>query len=292
MQDRSRNGTYLNGSPLRPGAPAVLSSGDVLSLVLCVNPLTQLCFVFEECPVPPPNWTRAANAQEGAGSSAQSGNTAVRRPTATGGDALGAGGAAGAAAGAAPYPVLPVGLPRASGNLNAALSAAAVAAALAAGRGTSRNSRGHRAGRSNRSPAAAATSTAGTETLGLVDPLAAAAPHRLSGTGFSEGGVEQWPSGAGPREVTSPQPSLPPASLPQSPDRRRITRWVGYLHLVRLQVPLAGLTTGKRVRQQQTVSAIDSPVLRCVCKVTQTAYTHPFATQAVHGQWCASLAVA
>eukprot|EP00198_Chlamydomonas_reinhardtii_P013103 XP_001702440.1 predicted protein [Chlamydomonas reinhardtii] len=224
VQDRSRNGTYLNGSPLRPGAPAVLSSGDVLSLVLCVNPLTQLCFVFEECPVPPPNWTRAANAQEGAGSSAQSGNTAVRRPTATGGDALGAGGAAGAAAGAAPYPVLPVGLPRASGNLNAALSAAAVAAALAAGRGTSRNSRGHRAGRSNRSPAAAATSTAGTETLGLVDPLAAAAPHRLSGTGFSEGGVEQWPSGAGPREVTSPQPSLPPASLPQSPDRRRITR--------------------------------------------------------------------
>ncbi|GLC41954.1 TNF receptor-associated factor 4 [Pleodorina starrii] len=47
-QDHSRNGTFLNGVPLQPGRPIVLSHGDRISLVLSVNPLSELSYLYEE----------------------------------------------------------------------------------------------------------------------------------------------------------------------------------------------------------------------------------------------------
>ncbi|GLI62552.1 hypothetical protein VaNZ11_005219 [Volvox africanus] len=48
MEDYSRNGTFLNGVPLRPGHSIALSSGDRISLVLSVNPLAEVSYKYEE----------------------------------------------------------------------------------------------------------------------------------------------------------------------------------------------------------------------------------------------------
>ncbi|PNH06810.1 hypothetical protein TSOC_006795 [Tetrabaena socialis] len=53
IEDHSRNGTFLNGVPLPPGRPIVLSNGDRISLVLSVNPLAEVTYKYEEA-VPHP----------------------------------------------------------------------------------------------------------------------------------------------------------------------------------------------------------------------------------------------
>ncbi|GIL62857.1 hypothetical protein Vafri_17074, partial [Volvox africanus] len=48
IADHSRNGTFLNGAPLRQGRPIALSNGDRISLVLSVNPLCEVSYKYEE----------------------------------------------------------------------------------------------------------------------------------------------------------------------------------------------------------------------------------------------------
>ncbi|KAG2496871.1 hypothetical protein HYH03_005271 [Edaphochlamys debaryana] len=47
VEDHSANGSFLNGQPLTPGCPARLTHGDRIALVLTVNPLVELSFVYE-----------------------------------------------------------------------------------------------------------------------------------------------------------------------------------------------------------------------------------------------------
>ncbi|EFJ43315.1 hypothetical protein VOLCADRAFT_106891 [Volvox carteri f. nagariensis] len=48
QQDYSRNGTFLNGIPLQPGRQTTLANGDRISLVLSINPLAEVSYVYEE----------------------------------------------------------------------------------------------------------------------------------------------------------------------------------------------------------------------------------------------------
>ncbi|GFR46671.1 hypothetical protein Agub_g8286, partial [Astrephomene gubernaculifera] len=53
VQDHSRNGTFLNGAPLPSGQPHALTHGDRISLVLSVNPLCEVSYIYEEAtPLP------------------------------------------------------------------------------------------------------------------------------------------------------------------------------------------------------------------------------------------------